>query len=81
MSPSDAEYPTPTKQPLASSKPATEEAALKLENSVKDDGDSWLSNVLSQKKSQAQEKMKEKKPGLSGPLRCGEEVDPIVLAK
>ncbi|XP_015269949.1 PREDICTED: fas-binding factor 1 isoform X2 [Gekko japonicus] len=73
-SPSDNEHSLSTR-----SKPAAEEGTQKPE-SVKDDGDSWLSNVLSQKKSQAQEKVEEKRAEPSDPVRYGEEVAPSPLS-
>ncbi|XP_044309898.1 fas-binding factor 1 isoform X3 [Varanus komodoensis] len=78
LGPSDAEHPAPTSQLPSRSKPATEEAALKPEPS-EEDGDSWLSNVLSQKKTRVQEKGKEKRPGPSDPWMQGEEVAPVAL--
>nr|XP_056710186.1 fas-binding factor 1 [Euleptes europaea] len=73
-SPSDDEHPLP-----ARSKPAVEEGTQKPEP-MKDEGDSWLSNVLSQKKSQAQEKVEEKRAEPSDPVRYREEVAPIPIS-
>ncbi|XP_061472226.1 fas-binding factor 1 isoform X6 [Rhineura floridana] len=74
--PSDADPPpTPTTQLPSRSKPATKEGALKAEPIKDDDGDSWLSNVLSQKKSRVQEKEKRSGPSLIQ----GKEGDPIAL--
>lgn len=77
--PSDDEHPLRTRL-----KPAAEERIQKPEamkpEAMKDDDDSWLSNVLSQKKSQAQEKIEEKRGEPSEPVRYGEEVTPIPLS-
>ncbi|XP_062976391.1 fas-binding factor 1 [Elgaria multicarinata webbii] len=75
---SDAEHPTPTSQLPSRSKPVIEAVAPKPEPS-EEDSDSWLSNVLSQKKSRAQEKGKEKSPGAPDSRIQGEEVAPITL--
>uniref|UniRef100_A0A8D2LNB2 Fas binding factor 1 n=1 Tax=Varanus komodoensis TaxID=61221 RepID=A0A8D2LNB2_VARKO len=76
----DSLPPSPLKESSKTSVrgPATEEAALKPEPS-EEDGDSWLSNVLSQKKTRVQEKGKEKRPGPSDPWMQGEEVAPVAL--
>lgn len=78
--PSDDEHPLRTRL-----KPAAEERIQKPEamkpEAMKDDDDSWLSNVLSQKKSQAQEKIEEKRGEPSEPVRYGEEVTPIPLSR
>ncbi|XP_077780347.1 fas-binding factor 1 isoform X1 [Podarcis muralis] len=75
-SPSDAEPPVPTSHLPSRSKAAAEEAAAPKHEPIKDDGeDSWLSNVLSQKRTRAQEK--ERRPGSSEIHR--KEVDPITL--
>ncbi|XP_007437290.1 fas-binding factor 1 isoform X1 [Python bivittatus] len=58
--PSEAKHPPfPTTQGPSRSKQVTEEVIQKNEP-AEDDGDNWLNNVLSQKKSQAQEKMKKR---------------------
>ncbi|XP_053151771.1 fas-binding factor 1 isoform X3 [Hemicordylus capensis] len=75
--PSDTDRPIPTGQLPSRSKPAAEEKTLKPEIMKEEDGDSWLSNVLSQKKSQVQEKVKRPEP--SDPLIHGHEVDAIAL--
>ncbi|XP_060108089.1 fas-binding factor 1 [Heteronotia binoei] len=77
-SPSDDEHPLQTRSKLAA-----EEGTQKPEP-MKDDGDSWLSNVLSQKKAeisstQAQEKVEEKRAEPSDPARYGE-VAPVLLS-
>ncbi|XP_054832973.1 fas-binding factor 1 isoform X2 [Eublepharis macularius] len=73
-SPSNDEHPLPTR-----SKPAIEERTQNPEP-TKDDGDSWLSNILSQKKSQAQEKVEEEKAEPPDPVSYGEEVAPVPLS-
>ncbi|XP_048347062.1 fas-binding factor 1 isoform X1 [Sphaerodactylus townsendi] len=76
-SPSDDEHPLPTR-----SKPSAEEGTQKPEP-VKDDSDSWLSHVLSQKKSQAQEKVEEKREKRaepSDPVRFREEVASVPVS-
>ncbi|XP_078242138.1 fas-binding factor 1 isoform X5 [Pogona vitticeps] len=72
--PSESEYPTLTSQFPSRPRPVPEAAAQKPEPND-DDGDSWLSNVLTQKKSQIQEKVTEKRPGPSD----GVEADSITL--
>uniref|UniRef100_A0ABM5FMH9 Fas-binding factor 1 isoform X1 n=1 Tax=Pogona vitticeps TaxID=103695 RepID=A0ABM5FMH9_9SAUR len=72
--PSESEYSTLTSQFPSRPRPAPEAAAQKPESNG-DDGDSWLSNVLTQKKSQIQEKVTEKRPGPSD----GVEADSITL--
>ncbi|KAH0629508.1 hypothetical protein JD844_011612 [Phrynosoma platyrhinos] len=76
---SGVEHPTPTNQLPSKTKPAPETVAMKPEP-IEDDGDSWLSSVLSQKKSRMQEKVQEKKPRPSESQIHGEEVDPITFA-
>ncbi|XP_042305203.1 fas-binding factor 1 isoform X2 [Sceloporus undulatus] len=72
------EHPTPTNQLPSTTKPDPEAVTMKPEP-IEDDGDSWLSNVLSQKKSRMQDKVQEKKPRPSKSQIHGEEVDPITL--
>uniref|UniRef100_A0A803SVW7 Fas binding factor 1 n=1 Tax=Anolis carolinensis TaxID=28377 RepID=A0A803SVW7_ANOCA len=74
----EVEHPPPTNQVPSRTKLAPEGAALKPEP-TEDDADSWLSNVLSQKKSRMQEKVKEKKPRPSESQIHGEEENPITL--
>ncbi|XP_060127819.1 fas-binding factor 1 isoform X2 [Zootoca vivipara] len=76
-SPSDAEPPIPTSHLPSRSRAAAEEAAPKHEPIKDDGGDSWLSNVLSQKRTRAQEK--ERRPVSSEIHR--KEVDPITLTR
>nr|XP_060620632.1 fas-binding factor 1 [Anolis sagrei ordinatus]XP_060620633.1 fas-binding factor 1 [Anolis sagrei ordinatus] len=75
---SEIQHPPPSNQLLSRTKPAPEAATLKPEP-VEDDADSWLSNVLTQKKSRMQEKVKEKKPRPSESQIHGEEENPIAL--
>ncbi|XP_077183867.1 fas-binding factor 1 isoform X2 [Paroedura picta] len=70
--PSGDEHPLPMR-----SKPAAKE--VQKPELMKDDGDSWLSNVLAQKKSQAQEMVEEKRDEPSDPVRYGEELSPVPL--
>uniref|UniRef100_A0A8C0GTQ3 Fas binding factor 1 n=1 Tax=Chelonoidis abingdonii TaxID=106734 RepID=A0A8C0GTQ3_CHEAB len=57
---------------------AAEEAAAKP-RPLEEEEDSWLNDALSQKKSQLQGKVKEKRTGPSGSLRQDDEVDTITL--
>ncbi|XP_066469876.1 fas-binding factor 1 isoform X2 [Tiliqua scincoides] len=77
--PPDNEPPMPTSQLLSRSKPAIEEGTWKPEAVKNDDDDSWLSNVLSQKKSQALEKV-ETTPGPSDAPVQRKEVDSFAHA-
>ncbi|KAJ6660452.1 hypothetical protein lerEdw1_017876 [Lerista edwardsae] len=77
--PPDGEPPLPTSQLLSRSKPAVEEGAWKPGPGKADDEDSWLSHVLSQKKSQALEKV-EKRPGPSDSSIHRKEVDSFAHA-
>lgn len=83
--PPENDPPTPTSQLLSRSKPAIDEGARKPEEEAwkpvkDDDDDSWLSNVLSQKKSQTLEKV-EKRPGPSEVPVHRKEVDSLAHAR
>lgn len=77
--PPDSEPPLPASQLLSRSKPAMEEGAWKPGPVQAEDADSWLSHVLSQKKSQALEKV-EKRPGPSDIPTQRKEVDSFAHA-
>ncbi|XP_067403942.1 fas-binding factor 1 isoform X1 [Emydura macquarii macquarii] len=78
-SPSATKRPSPASQLLSGTKSAAEEAAAKPRPREEEEDDNWLSNALSRKKSQVQEKVKEKRTGPSGSLRQDDEVDPITI--
>uniref|UniRef100_A0A8D0ECT0 Fas binding factor 1 n=1 Tax=Salvator merianae TaxID=96440 RepID=A0A8D0ECT0_SALMN len=78
LGPSDA-APQTSQQPYKP-KAAPEETALQSEPTKDYDNDSWLSNILSKKKSQVQEKGREKRSEPSDSPTHGEEVDPVTLA-
>ncbi|XP_032648774.1 fas-binding factor 1 isoform X1 [Chelonoidis abingdonii] len=75
---SATKQPSPASQLLPGTKSAAEEAAAKP-RPLEEEEDSWLNDALSQKKSQLQGKVKEKRTGPSGSLRQDDEVDTITV--